>query len=395
MNRKKLSIILLCLSIFTACQANGTPIHKDKDTPKVESEIPIENISHTNQQDGLLDNSPNDSQTDTYESSNHMELTIDEDTEQPGLEGREINYQEVKPYEVGHIMIVMYHGILDNPPYHRTANDFIKDLEYMYEHGYRLISMRDYLDNHIQVEAGYTPIVLTFDDGLKSTFSLIEVDGELVPAPGTAIGMLEAFAKEHPDFGKAAALNINSGKHIFEGAGTLKQRLQWLVEHGYDVGNHTHTHANLRTSSPENIQKEIAQTDQFIKEIIPNYTVDFLAYPFGERPKGEQIHLIAEGSYDNHTYKNQLAMRVGACGPNVSPLHINFEPLNMPRVTGSEWEPQDLWWFFDFYENKHPEYRYISDGNPDRIALPTQYEHKINKDKLEGKELYLYELEEE
>lgn len=303
----------------------------------------------------------------------------------------EIDYQQVKPNEIAHIMVIMYHGIIDNPPYHVTEEQFIKDLTFMYENGYRLISMREYLDNNIQVEAGFTPIVLTFDDGLSSTFSLIEEDGKLIPKPGTAIEIIERFAKEHPDFGKTAALYINGGG-IFEGAGTVEERLNWLVDNGYDLGNHTSTHAKLSKLSSREIMKEIGIVDQIIKNAVPDYTVDTLTYPHGLRPKKGLRNFIQEGEYDGVSYSYQVGIREGASGPNVPPIHIKFDPYNMPRARGSEGEAQDMWWFFEYY-NKNTHRRYISDGNPDRVSILKEDEKYVNKEKLGDKELYLYEIE--
>ena len=38
------------------------------------------------------------------------------------------DYEALGVNEMGHIMVVMYHGIKDNPPYHRTKDNFIKDM---------------------------------------------------------------------------------------------------------------------------------------------------------------------------------------------------------------------------------------------------------------------------
>ena len=67
-------------------------------------------------------------------------------------------------------------------------------------------------------------------------------------------------------------------------------------------------------------------------------------------------------------------------------MHLMFQDQS------SVGEEGDLGWYFDYYE-KHPEYRYISDGNPNRIAINKEDEDNINKDSLNNKELYLYTIE--
>lgn len=367
---------------------NNDKVHNEdngENKSQDDSEKDIEEDEKENK-DNKDENLQVDDNTDNDESDGKDEASDDEDKTPV-----ETDYQQVKPNELGHIMVIMYHGIIDNPPYHVTEEQFLEDLEFMYENGYRLVSMRDYLDNNIKVEAGFTPIVLTFDDGLSSTFSLIEEDGKLVPKTGTAIEIIERFVKEHPDFGKAAALYINGGD-IFNGAGTVEERLNWLVDNGYDLGNHTSTHAKLSKLSSREIMKEIGIVDQIIKNAVPDYTLDSLTYPHGLRPKKGLRNFVQEGEYEGVSYSYQVGIREGASGPNVPPLHVKFDPYNMPRARGSEGEAQDMWWFFEYY-NKNPHRRYISDGNPDRVSILKEDEKYLNKEKMGDKELYLYEIE--
>ncbi|PKM52406.1 MAG: hypothetical protein CVV02_01250 [Firmicutes bacterium HGW-Firmicutes-7] len=301
----------------------------------------------------------------------------------------EINYEEVKPYEAGHIMVVMYHGISDQPPYHRTETDFVKDLNYLYEHGYRLISMEDYKNSNIKVEAGFTPIVLTFDDGLSTTFSLEEVGGKLVPKKGTAIYLLEEFYKVNPDFGKEAILYINGGNGAFEGAGAYEERLKWLVDNGYQIGNHTNTHPKLSQLTGEQVQEEIGKVDTLIKTTIPGYVVNTITYPHGIRPEEAYRKFVVNGSFEGNNYEYQLGFREGPSGPMVAPIHVDFDAFNCPRVRGSEGAEGDLWWWLTYYED-HKDMKYISDGNPERIAVPEELKEKVNAEKLNNYELYLY-----
>lgn len=62
--------------------------------------------------------------------------------------------EEVYKYnESGKIIIVMYHKFADveTDEYSRSFDNFRKDLEYLYELGYRSVSLNDYLSNSIKV----------------------------------------------------------------------------------------------------------------------------------------------------------------------------------------------------------------------------------------------------
>lgn len=306
----------------------------------------------------------------------------------------EIDYALHQVNELGHIMVVMYHGIKDQPPYHRTKDNFIKDLTFMYDHGYELTTMRDYLDGTINVALGKTPIVFTFDDGLSTTFSLVEVDGELVVNPDSAIGIIEDFAKEHPDFGKTASLYIHDTRSNFRGDGDDVQRLTWLLENGYEIGNHSATHANFKSLSAEALQKEIGQVDEYIAEVLPEYRLFALTYPYGAKPESSLIPLLSEGSYKSFDLNYEVAFREGPSAKFYPPLHRRFTPLTTPRVRGSEGEIQDLWWFLEYYE-EHKDLKYISDGNPETLVIPSDMEEFLgdNEDKLSKLELIIYDKE--
>lgn len=321
-----------------------------------------------------------------------------EEIDEPGNETKvvEIDYNKVKPNELGHILIIMYHGLVeDNPPspYQRKIEDFKNDLIYLYENGYRTISMRDYIDNNISVEPGYTPIIITFDDGISTSFSLVKENGELKPTPNSAVDIMNKFYEEHPDFGKNAVFYINGDDDPFAGAGTFNERLQYLIDNGYEVSNHTYGHVHLSQLTGDEIQEQLGKVDRMIKEALPDYVADSFSYPFGERPKEELRHHIEKGIYNATEYHYKIALREGPSGPFVPINHIKFTPFNLPRVRGSDGEEGDLWWYLKYYE-EHPEYKYISDGNPKRISILKEQENNINPDSLGDKELYIYSIEE-
>lgn len=339
---------------------------------EVEAEETIEEVTESVMEEEVTDEVEVVEEVETV-----VELTVED-------------YQTLAINEQGHIMVVMYHGILDNPPYHRVKEDFIKDLTFMYEHNYRLVSMSDYLNGTIGVEAGMTPIVLTFDDGLTSTFSLIDSEEGLTVDPESAIGLLESFAEAHPDFGREASLYIHANDWNFEGEGTPQERLNWLIDHGYEIGNHSNTHANFKTLDASGLLKEIGEVDKYIATVLPGYDMFAMTYPFGVRPSEGLLSTIYEGNYEGFDLDYRVAFREGPSGTFYPPVHIKFSPYNAPRVRGSEGEVQDMWWFFEHYEaNAHQ--KYVSDGRSDTLVVPLGKESNISPSMVEKFELITYE----
>ncbi len=112
----------------------------------------------------------------------------------------------------------------------------------------------------------------------------------------------------------------------------------------------------------------------------------------GARPPEEIRHFILDGSFEGHEYHYKLALAVGQSGAAAAPNNKKFDPLNIPRVRGSDDAETDLGWTLRFYEES-PEYRYVSDGDPNRISVPEEYKDNVNLDSLGDKELYVYSVE--
>ena len=88
--------------------------------------------------------------------------------------------------ELGKVPIMMYHGIknmtnsqtqytggnVDKDGYNRTSKAFRDDLEFFYNNGYRFIRLCDYINGVIDVELGFSPIILTFDDGYIDNYTV-------------------------------------------------------------------------------------------------------------------------------------------------------------------------------------------------------------------------------
>lgn len=316
----------------------------------------------------------------------------DSNTDQNNSESKtkEVDLKAIKANENGQVMILMYHGIGEKEAeWVRTADNFRKDLKTLYETGYRLISLKDYIENNIKVEAGYTPFVMTFDDGLLNSFNLIEENGEKKIDPDCAVGIIEAFKKEHPDFGSGGSFFVYY-PIPFRQKELIKEKYDFLIQNGYDIGNHSYNHENLGNISVEDIQKSLAKNVKLTQEYLPGYDVYALAIPYGVGPKGDNYKYIAQGEYDGVKYNHRAVLKVGS-NPAPSPVSVKYDPLRLPRIRASEMKTAGTGiydWLRTF--EKKPEKRYISDGNPDTVAIPESEKENVDMNKLKGKELLIY-----
>lgn len=307
-----------------------------------------------------------------------------------------IDVQAVKPDESGKIMVVMFHNFVesftptkyDKGEYTTTFDEFRKLLPSLYEKGYRLISMSDYLSNNISVPAGTIPMIFTFDDGTQGQFNLVEENGNLVANKNSAVGIIEEFNKTHPDFGVKGTFYVNLGNSTFNGQGTLEQRLKYLVDKGFEIGNHTYTHINLKETKDANkIQKEIGLNQKTMYELIPGYKMSTFSLPYGE-PSKDLKEFVYKGEYEGTKYENLAIMEVG-WDPALSPVSKSFNPLSIHRVRASGINPVDAdlaWWI----KNLSRDGQYISDGNADIVSVPKAKAENVDISKLQGKSLVTY-----
>lgn len=297
----------------------------------------------------------------------------------------------VKPNELGQIMILMYHSIGDEESeWTRSSDNFRNDLEYLYENGYRALNLKDFATGNIKVESGYTPFVITFDDGNKNNFNMIEKDGENIIDPNCAVGILEEFKKKYLDFKLTATFYIY-GTNPFRQPEFLDYKLKFLIENGYDIGNHTYGHKDLTDTEPEEIKYQLGKLSQFVKEKVENYEVNTLALPYGAKPNDEYYDYLVKGVYDDIEYNNIAILKVG-WSPSTSPFDIRTDFTALQRIRASETNVDNVGMYnwLDYFE-KHPDRKFISDGNPDIITVPKVKEEFIDENKILNKMLYLYE----
>ena len=284
--------------------------------------------------------------------------------------------------EVGQIMILEYHKI-DFPEarWTRTPENFRRDLARLWEKGYRPVALNDLLDGRIDVPAGTTPVVLTFDDSSPGQFRYLEKNGALEIDPDCAVGILEAFAREHPGFGLKATFYVlpaaDPPHRLFNQPAYDGRKLRYLISRGFEIGNHTLWHANLALYPEETVRKQLALAQEKIQQYLPGYRLRTLALPMGTYPR--EIGWAVRGSINGMSYEHDAILQV-AGGAAPSPFSKRFDPLRLPRIQALE---REISYWLDYFD-RNPRARFVSDGDPLTVTVPKGMGQAVRETVPEG-----------
>jgi peptidoglycan/xylan/chitin deacetylase (PgdA/CDA1 family) len=297
-------------------------------------------------------------------------------------------FNRLKVNEMGTVMVLEYHIIGAEDRWARSPENFRSDLETLYAEGYRCVSLKDYATNNITVAAGFTPVIFTFDDSAASQFKYILEGDKPVIDPTCAVGIMEDFDRQHPDFNMTATFYVLPS--LFGQEEYAEMKLKYLAEHGYDIGNHTVNHSALSKLTSDKATQEIAGNIDIVRKYLPGYEEKSIALPLGEEPKEQAV--LASGQSNGTEYRFVSSLLVGS-NPAPAPNDRDFNPMRMPRVqalalTNKEGSAGSESWFQYFRDN--PERRYRSDGDPNIITIPKHVEPRVNQSTLGDKRLRTY-----
>lgn len=258
--------------------------------------------------------------------------------------------------ELGAVPVLMYHQLLPRPKgvYDQTPGQFRAELELLYRSGYRTVTAADLVAGKIDVPAGKSPMVLTFDDSTVSQYGELP-DGTIDPA--SAVGILLAVAKSHGDDHPVASFYVNARPFAGRDAYLAK-----LVALGMELGDHTATHANLRRLDDTGVQRELVRGQSVITRAVPGAQVTTMALPFGAQPHRSVLAHHGPG------YDFQGVLLVGS-NPSRSPYDKGFDPLAVPRIR-SGLRTGDQAFTSTYWLPKLRERRFVSDGDPSVICFP-------------------------
>ena len=383
---------LLCISILllVGCNKNVTKILMPDFVGK--DITAVEEFSNSN---GFVITTKEE--YSNYKKGTVLEQSIKEGSELGDMEvtiSKGLDYATLKVNELGDVPIMMYHGIhnitdnkytggnVDYDGYQRTADAFRGDLEFYYTSGYRMVRLIDYVNGIIDVEAGLSPLVITFDDGLVNAIKVtgLDEDGEIIIDPNSAVGILESFKKKYPDYNVTATFFVNGG--LFRQYSYNEKILNWLVDHGYDIGNHSYSHADFTTISKEESVQEIGSMYNLLDKYIPGKYVNIVAMPYGSpyRKTHDNFPALLKGNYNGKYYETISTLMVG-WEAEVSPFSKSFDREMLKRIRAYDNNGKEFDIEMNFKRLKNN--RYISDGDKDTVTVPKSKKDRLNDTTLE------------
>lgn len=296
-----------------------------------------------------------------------------------------LDLSKVQPNEAGQVPILEYHNLVATDKvggYEYPAAEFRRDMEWLYAHDYRPVSLSGYARGRIDCPVGMSPVILTFDDALVGQFS------ETAPgrvSPDCAVGILEDLHARHPDWPLRAAFFVLTDQDprmpkpftvphdhsLPPQDGFAQEKMTRLVQDGFEVGNHTLHHSlKMRRMGAAGATAEFAGGDAGIHRYLPGYNVQSLAVPFGIFPHDKKT--VISGESGGVRYQNIAVLDAGWY-PAPSPLSKGFKPYRIPRIIpGDEHtKPGSLntirYWLARLEAN-HAE-KFVSDGDPNTFTV--------------------------
>ncbi|GAC1553750.1 MAG: hypothetical protein NVS2B7_29740 [Herpetosiphon sp.] len=238
----------------------------------------------------------------------------------------------------------------------------------MYKLNFYPITLRDLASGYFAVPAGKSPVVLTFDDSSDKQFRYLP-DGQV--DPNSAWGIMQTFHAEHPDWPVVTTffplIEVDVPSRILWGQPEfVEKKLKAIIAAGGEIGSHTITHRRLDRSTNAQNQWEFAHSSDILSRYIGNnYSITSMAVPLGQYPKDERF--IQTGTADGIAYHFNAVVEV-AGGPSLSPFDRRFNTYHIRRVEAMEHE---LLAFFRETTGR-PDLRFVSDGDPATITVPTE-----------------------
>ena len=314
-----------------------------------------------------------------------------------------VNYAQLKPNEIGRVPILMYHSTGDHTTYRGRQFDseglnirpetFRKQLETMYKAGWYPVNLCDLMKSRLNVPAGKTPVVLTFDDARVSQFRYLG-DGRI--DPDSFVGMMVAFHETHTDWPLAGTFFVlpysSYNPTPFGQAKFELKKLKWLTDNGFELANHSTTHRPFSRLDASQLKYEIGHCAQYFQNRDPNAQMCTVALPYGIRPRGAALLQVLMNDGSGKSPYNNRCIVLAAGNASYAPMDKRLNALLVTRI-GSQPGNIETWINRLRKDNVKSSWKpYISDGDPDTLAVPKPLAKYVVTKRLWGVRMVAYDL---
>ncbi len=206
----------------------------------------------------------------------------------------------------------------------RTPKQFRNDLETFYKAGFRPVLASEFLANKMPLPPGASPVVMTFDDSSPTQLQL-KPDGTV--DPNCAVGIWQAFAKEHPDFPVHGTFFVLPD-NLWSNRKNDPRKIKLIFELGSEIANHTIHHPQLKRLSDEKVKWELGTANEKLEALGQKMPVS-MALPFGISPKNKAL---LKGFDWNGGHTAFTGVFLSGAEPAKSPNNPKFNSLRVPRI---------------------------------------------------------------
>ncbi|MFP4568123.1 MAG: hypothetical protein ACLFN8_04205 [Candidatus Woesearchaeota archaeon] len=251
------------------------------------------------------------------------------------LQENKVNMHYVlRDIETKQIPVLMFHNIdYRENRYTISPNNFRVLLEKLHENNFYSVTLQEYINaDFAHIPIGKKPILFTFDDSTLGQFKIDDI-GNI--CRNSAVGILNEFY-ENNDFGKGAVFYVSLGSQNnfqlpFYQDAHVTEKLRYLVDSPFEIGYHTHNHANNTQATKNNIKEQEIMLkaifhhylgDEYFNKMTQNQPNSF-AHPFGATPQNDTVYQDLINRYD-------VVFRAWG-GFSNHPLSRKFNEKEIPR----------------------------------------------------------------
>lgn len=182
-----------------------------------------------------------------------------------------LSYNTSCPTELGieHVITLALHDVSGELHDSITTpkNVFIKFVEFVYQQGWQLCSMRDYLK--MNTNERKRSVVCTFDDGYKNLVEVVLPILSHYKYTATVFVCTGLIGKDNKWNNKDATLRMHLDHNGIKN----------LIKGGWEIASHGVTHRNLLKLSDDEIEYELSMSKQYLDRLV-GYSTTY-AYPYG------------------------------------------------------------------------------------------------------------------